>query len=147
MSGTTSPAIADTWCTDNLLPKPATSQPCNIFPCPTVYSWQFSDWSSCTAVCNTGFRTRQVYCVISNNQTQVADSFCASLPNKPAQSETCNTQSCLITYVWAVSDFTACSGACGSGNTQTRQVTCISSTGSVVQESLCTATKPPTQQA
>jgi hypothetical protein len=49
-------------------------------------------------------------------------------------------------YEWAAGSFGACSGYCGGG-LQNRAVACTRSDGAVVSDALCTAPKPPTEQA
>ena len=96
-------------------------------PCAGCRRWKITAWSSCSAVCGGGARSRDVTCVDSANAT-VSDSHCVALLGpKPTQGEACNPQSCAE---FRIGSWSACSRACGDGQ-QTRPVTCVDNTGPV----------------
>ena len=88
--------------------QPATSQSCTMAPCG---SWQVSSWGACSKTCGGGSQTRSVSCPSGN---------CSS-SNKPATSQSCNTQACVGT--WVTGSWGSCSKTCGTG-TQSRSVSC-----------------------
>ncbi|PZO79293.1 MAG: hypothetical protein DI626_11630 [Micavibrio aeruginosavorus] len=103
------------------------------------YAWVNSTWSSCSASCGGGTRTRTVTCQREDGTT-AADSNCTA--TKPATSEACNTSSC-YTYSWYTGSYGSCSASCGGG-TRSRTVYCQRSDGSSVSDSYCSGGKPST---
>lgn len=130
--------VADSNCTDT---KPATSETCNTGICYT-YSWYSSSWGSCNAACDsTGTQSRTVYCRRSDN-TQVADSYCASAGTKPNTSTSCSGGAC-YTYSWYTGSYGSCSATkCGSSGTKSRTVYCRRSDGSSVGSGYCSGAAP-----
>ncbi len=122
--------------------KPATSQICNAQACTADYSWLIGDWSSCSATCGGGTKTRSVICKFRDGTTS-QDSRCPS--PKPITQDVCNTEVCPNSYSWRTTDWSSCSKTCGTG-TQTRIVYCANQAGSTVDASLCTGTRPPSEQ-
>ena len=58
------------------------------------YSWNVSEWSSCSKPCGTGIQTRTATCV-RNDGIVKEDKFCTlSGVNKPVLQQYCNTHSC-----------------------------------------------------
>jgi len=70
--------------------KPVTSRSCNTQACVT-YTWNTTNWSSCSVSCGTGQKTRTVQCK-SSHGAAVADSQCSGF--KPVNSQTCNSRPC-----------------------------------------------------
>ena len=96
-------------------------------------AWSVEDWGACSSSCGDGTQTRPVTC--SGADGAVDDSYCGGA--KPTDNQFCSdTSAC----GWDVSDWGACSTACGDGN-QSRDVTCSGPDG-VVSDSLCGADKP-----
>ncbi len=120
--------------------KPAVSQACGLEACPS-HSWKLGDWSSCSATCGGGTRTRTVTCQDATGLV-LADAHCAA--DKPAGSEACNPQAC-ATYAWTTGDWSECSTSCGVG-TQARVVTCASNSGGAADEALCPPPRPSATQ-
>jgi hypothetical protein len=58
---------------------------------PCTFSWQTGSWSTCSAPCDGGTQTRDVWCECSG--TAVADALCPA-GSKPAASQACNTDPC-----------------------------------------------------
>lgn len=73
------------------LPMPPSTQACSAPACVT-YAWHAGDWSSCSAACGGGTRTRAVQCVDSMGGV-AASGLCAGA--SPPTSESCNDQPCL----------------------------------------------------
>jgi hypothetical protein len=104
-------------------PAFSTNQICNTDMCAGVVPyWKVSEWSQCSAACDTGFRTRTMECV-GSQETPIDPGKCAGL-TQPSSQELCNTQRCPtthLTYEWHASNYSACE--CGEG-WQYREVTC-----------------------
>ena len=108
----------------------------------TVYSWQLAGSGSCSATCGGG--TQQLTYQCEDGFGDVINSAQCSGLTQPPQTSTCNTLAC-STYSWGTSDWSSCSVTCGSG-TQTRTVTCQSSSGDTVSDSYCTDSVPASSQ-
>lgn len=122
--------------------KPATSQICNAQACTSDYNWLIGEWGTCSATCGGGTRSRSVLCKFTDGTT-AADNRCPT--PKPATQEVCNSEPCTNVYNWRTTDWSACSKTCGSG-TQTRIVYCANQSGATADASLCTGTRPPSEQ-
>ena len=87
------------------------------------YSWSLGGWGGCSASCGGGTQTRSVTCA-RNDGVTVDDAVCLKLVGaKPATSQACNTQSCII---------------CRYGNGYSAHTGCLSNT------SPCTCSAPGT---
>jgi hypothetical protein len=78
-----------------------------------VYVWVVGSWSDCSASCDGGVQTRDVWC--GRDDGALADeSKCAG--SKPAESESCNTHSCCtpscVSHDACGGD--GCGGSCGT---------------------------------
>ncbi len=104
------------------------------------YSWFTGSYSTCSAACDGGTRTRTVSCK-SNSGTTVADSNCSG--TKPSTTSACSVQACTGNeFTW---QFVGSYSACTTG-TQSRAASCVDgSTSNVVADSNCTSTKPNMQ--
>ncbi len=122
--------------------KPATSQMCNAQACTSDYSWLISDWSDCSLTCGGGKRTRTAVCKFTDGST-AADNRCPT--PKPILEEVCNSEACANVYNWRTTDWSACSKSCASG-VQTRIVYCANQSGATADASLCTGTRPTSEQ-
>ena len=94
---------------------PSVNGNCNFFPCPT---WQYSDWSSCSAQCGYGVQQRTATCT-KYDGTALAASQCSAM-EQDTLSQPCQNNPCPH---WHRSAWGDCSLPCGGGN-QTRQVSC-----------------------
>jgi hypothetical protein len=118
------------------------------------YQWTVGDFGACSVSCGGGVRQRDVWCadVTSASRTIVADALCAARASRPTASEGCFPGPCASTqaHAFVVSDFGACSSACGDGE-QRRDVWCVAPSGSAVALSECEAalstTAPPTSRS
>ncbi|CAK9295520.1 unnamed protein product [Gordionus sp. m RMFG-2023] len=97
--------------------KPAFVQPCFLKPCSWITHWSYTPWSSCSASCGGGIRTRQATCIDSSNRT-VGPHYCNS--TLTVLSQICRTSPC---PTWHFSQLTTCSKPCGKG-VQSRSVWC-----------------------
>uniref|UniRef100_W5N0T6 ADAMTS like 1 n=1 Tax=Lepisosteus oculatus TaxID=7918 RepID=W5N0T6_LEPOC len=122
---------------------------CKTEPCPP--RWETGAWSSCSASCGVGLRTRGVACkhLLSreNNETVVvSDDKCRLL--KPTPVQACNRFDCPPS--WETQDWEQCSRSCGGG-VQKRVVLCKQrlADGSVLElpDTFCPSPSPPAQQA
>ncbi|XP_078379423.1 A disintegrin and metalloproteinase with thrombospondin motifs 6-like [Oculina patagonica] len=57
------------------------------------FEWKFADWSACSASCSSGFQTRDVWCVRSDDETPASFSACAA-QKMLAKKRSCNTKPC-----------------------------------------------------
>ena len=115
---------------------PSVNGNCNFFPCP---SWQYSDWSACSAQCGYGVQSRSAICTRYDG-TALADAQCDGLV-RDAVSQPCMDSPCPH---WHRSAWGDCNLPCGGGN-QSRQVSCrmphdAAYEGMVVASSLCPTT-------
>ncbi|XP_078601807.1 A disintegrin and metalloproteinase with thrombospondin motifs 7-like [Branchiostoma floridae x Branchiostoma japonicum] len=112
------------------------------------FSWEFSDWTECTATCGTGTQRSRVMCV-EKEAGQVDPRFC-NATNKPDDKlRTCNEDRCPSR--WWTGPWQHCTASCGDGGTRTRSVLCIRSIGPDEQMALpfveCLALpKPPHEE-
>jgi len=138
----------DVYCTDNgfgFLPdchclqkesRPSNQQFCVGGMC--TVSWYASSWDTCSISCN---QTRNVSCY-TNTNVRVSDTYCNAL-TKPSSSQVCTGGSCISDWM-ITSDWSSCNSTC----TQTRTVTCVTSTNRTVSDVYCNSTLlPPRSQA
>jgi len=141
-------------------PLPATSEPCQLIPCP---HWHRGLWGDCDRPCGGGFQTRDLVCRMPHDSVwggHKADdeSLCppagsggdsgdgAGAPDvegggKPATRRPCNTEIC-PDYYWLPGTRTPCSKTCGGGES-TATVVCIKSADNTrVSDDLCFDEKP-----
>jgi hypothetical protein len=57
--------VRDALCDDVLVPRPASTSPCNIFSCSRT-AFRFGEWSQCSTGCGVGVSTRSIECVDGN---------------------------------------------------------------------------------
>ena len=136
------------------------------------YSWGTGAWSAPSSTCSAAaVETRSVSCVRSDG-TAVATSYCSG--SAPASSQTLSILTG-CSYSWSAGAWGSCTGGsygwaytawtpttgcgpttqtrqgtCGgvaSSGSQSRSVTCVSASGSVVANSQCTGSAPASTQA
>lgn len=108
------------------------------------YSWDASEWGSCSRACSGGTRVRSVRCVdASDNEV---DAALCDPSSKPESSSECMTPKCPA--FWHTSEWSSCSAPC-NGGTQTRTVQCQSVNRGLRGDSVetlsdgnCTGSKP-----
>ncbi len=128
-------------------PSPCETSTCNTEEGP--YAWRVgSDWGMCSQACGGGTQDRAIYCMNPKDQ-KFPDNYCAE--NKPATSQSCNTNKCpgdttttVEIPVWNYGNWNACSVTCGGG-AQSRIVECRKKSG-VVADTECTDQKPALSQ-
>ena len=105
------------------------------------YEWREGDWSDCSTVCGEGERTRQISCVLTNNNTIVDGSRCSSSA-APESTAVCSTeQGCR--YEWREGEWSDCSTVCGEGE-RTRQISCVlTNNNTIVDHSHCSSETTP----
>ncbi|XP_029672449.1 protein madd-4 isoform X3 [Formica exsecta] len=131
--------VEDSYCDPNNRPE-KTLMPCNTHPCTT--KWMSGEWSTCSASCGGGSRTRSVFCTEENGNetTKLPDHKCSGT-HKPRTQETCNTVSCPM---WETDKWNECSVTCGTG-IRTRTIECRDGVGAISRD--CDpAERPHTEQ-
>ncbi|XP_036407706.1 ADAMTS-like protein 1 [Megalops cyprinoides] len=122
---------------------------CSTEPCPP--RWETGAWSSCSATCGVGLRTRAVACIHlqsreSNHTVTLSDDKCRA--PKPTPVQACNRFDC--PPMWELRDWGQCSRSCGGG-TQKREVLCKQrlADGSILElpDTFCPSPSPPTIQS
>ncbi|RXM99651.1 ADAMTS-like protein 1 [Acipenser ruthenus] len=121
---------------------------CSMEPCPP--RWETGKWSSCSATCGVGLRTRDVTCTHllsreSNETVTLSGEKCR--PAKPTQVQACNRFDC--PPAWYPQDWQQCSRSCGGG-VKTREILCKQrlADGSFLElpETFCSPPTPTTQE-
>ncbi|XP_065833779.1 A disintegrin and metalloproteinase with thrombospondin motifs 18-like isoform X2 [Oscarella lobularis] len=110
----TNSVVDDSFCTGLL--QPVNSRACSSQPCPAVW-FVAGDWSSCSATCGGGQRSRDVVC--RRGEAEVEDDECR-LSVKPRSTRTCGKIACPS---WRTGTWTSCSKTCGDGQRR-RNVIC-----------------------
>ncbi|KAL6105819.1 papln [Pungitius sinensis] len=120
------------------LPRPQTDRTCNPHACPHVRSWKTGEWNTCSVTCGGGSQVRSVQCVSHDaaGPRVVEDAVCAAYAAAPPTLQTCNMQKCAG---YQVTGWSACSATCE----QTREVTCVGSGGTLLEETSCGALPRP----
>ncbi|XP_077458454.1 A disintegrin and metalloproteinase with thrombospondin motifs 9 [Stigmatopora argus] len=99
--------------------KPPDREQCNIQPCPSSPHWSTDPWSSCSASCGRGFKSRNVRCLSSLGRS-IEDENCQHLNPKPSKQRRCRGGRC---PKWKTGRWEECSASCGDG-VQRREVIC-----------------------
>lgn len=87
---------------------------CNEQPC-TSFSWGVGEWGDCSAPCGGGVQYRDVLC--QTGGSTVDDSYCASVPGKPLNTDPCNNNACTQgTFHWVTGPWGKCDARCGTGS-------------------------------
>ncbi|KAJ8921175.1 hypothetical protein NQ315_013647 [Exocentrus adspersus] len=138
------------------LKKPKTTKPCERYAC--KYAWIESYWSTCSASCGYGTKTRNVTChrvhhggIIDPNPlpdiytNKIHHKNYCSIYNKPATETKCIVSYCGDEYIWQAEPWKQCSQNCGRKGRQMRVINCISiKTKQKVSRHLCRRNlKPP----
>ncbi|KAF7704647.1 hypothetical protein HF521_021719 [Silurus meridionalis] len=90
VGSTGSNRVADYMCAS--LPKPLSTQICEMPACITRIGWHIGDWGLCSKSCSSGLRERQVICSDSQRNIYGVE-HCNAFP-KPSTVEKCNIQPC-----------------------------------------------------
>ena len=133
--------------------KPTTAPTPTPTPQPTptaghgqYYSWTVSDWTQMGTCGQQGTETRDVKCVRTDGVVSLdADCTGDNSGPKPATSQpVVVTKGCA--YDWQPGAWSAASTTCGTSS-ETRDVACVRSDGTVADASSCTAARPDTQRS
>ncbi|XP_061542969.1 A disintegrin and metalloproteinase with thrombospondin motifs 9 isoform X3 [Phycodurus eques] len=103
--------------------KPPDREQCNTQPCSSSPHWSTDPWSSCSATCGRGFKSRKVRCLTSSGRS-VEDENCQHLTPKPNKQRRCQGGRC---PKWKTGSWEECSASCGDG-IQRREVICQAGT-------------------
>ncbi|KAM4588255.1 A disintegrin and metalloproteinase with thrombospondin motifs 9 isoform 1-T1 [Odontesthes bonariensis] len=99
--------------------KPPDREQCNTQPCPSSPHWSTDPWSSCSASCGRGFKSRKVSCVTGSGRP-VQEENCLHSSPKPSKQRRCRGGRC---PKWKTGSWGECSASCGDG-IQRREVFC-----------------------
>ncbi len=121
--------------------KPPSARQCVEASC-LSYSWAYSAWGQGSASCGSWNVTRVVVCQASNGGV-LGDMFCANSGERPAATKLVVGVAC-PTYSWKQGAWGGCSVSCGAGGLITRTVSCFNQAGTIVDDKLCTGSKPAT---
>ena len=110
--------VEETHCTQSTKPE-------SIASCgdECQYEWRRGEWGACDGdSCEDGIRRRDVNCVLVNNGSAVAESYCNSSGERPATQTDCQAHLCQ--YDWRTGAWGRCSVGCGEG-VREREVYCV----------------------
>ncbi|KAJ4943326.1 hypothetical protein JOQ06_005829, partial [Pogonophryne albipinna] len=130
------------FCDKKIKPKER-KRSCNTEPCSP--SWWTGDWTECSRSCNSGLRTREVFCKrrLSVTEEKVLDDSACATP-RPPLTEPCSNHSC--PPEWLALDWSECTPSCGPGYRH-RVVLCKSGeSGDNLPESKCPKHGRPTSR-
>ena len=135
------------------LPAVAVLQSCNTDPCLTPFWLVTSTWSQCSLPCSSnssslGVATRDAaVCVHGGSLMDASVCALAGLPQPPT-SRACNRFTCPPAWhAWQTTPWSVCSSTVGCGLGQmSRNVSCVTSDGSIVSDALCNSTAMPSSR-
>ncbi|KAE8298082.1 A disintegrin and metalloproteinase with thrombospondin motifs 9 [Larimichthys crocea] len=117
--------------------KPPDREQCNTQPCPSSPHWSTDPWSSCSAACGKGFKSRKVSCVTGSGRP-VPEESCHPLSPKPSKQRRCRGRC----PKWKTGNWGECSASCGDG-VQQRDVFCQAGDRRTTLESDCSQRSRP----
>ena len=110
-------SVVDTrYCETNSTPE--TVSPCRD---ECSYKWRVGEWGGCEGGSCEGVRRRNITCVLVNDNSVVADSYCDP-KTTPTDSADCQPEECR--YEWRTEKWGGCSVGCGEG-VRVREVYCV----------------------
>uniref|UniRef100_A0A8C3T559 ADAM metallopeptidase with thrombospondin type 1 motif 10 n=1 Tax=Chelydra serpentina TaxID=8475 RepID=A0A8C3T559_CHESE len=87
----------------------------------TQYSWHYTPWTKCSAICAGGSQVQSVVCKKQADSSTVFNHFCSPESKLPEKQRPCNTEPCPPT--WVIGNWSECSRSCNEG-VRTRSVVC-----------------------
>uniref|UniRef100_A0A3Q3LCA0 ADAM metallopeptidase with thrombospondin type 1 motif, 10 n=1 Tax=Mastacembelus armatus TaxID=205130 RepID=A0A3Q3LCA0_9TELE len=85
------------------------------------FSWHYTSWSRCSALCAGGIQIQQVVCKKLADNSVISNHFCDKKHKPKEKRRSCNTEPCSPT--WRTGDWSECSRSC-NGGLRTREVLC-----------------------
>ncbi|KAL0978547.1 hypothetical protein UPYG_G00171970 [Umbra pygmaea] len=124
-----------------ILDKPPDREQCNAQLCPSNPHWSTDQWSSCSASCGKGRKSRAVRCVTKSGRF-IPEDNCKHL-TPPSNEKSCRGRHCAK---WKTGNWGECSSSCGNGN-QVRDVFCVVGIQRSMEENECSSSsRPPSTQ-
>lgn len=110
-----------------------------------VFAWQPGEWSDCSSACGVGRRTRDVSCILTNNDTEVSSHHCdpSTIPEREVH---CYSETDCV-FEWQVGEWGDCSASCGQGYTERNMSCVLLSNGTVVSGVHCTNSTVPSTKS
>uniref|UniRef100_A0A8C6VYZ8 ADAM metallopeptidase with thrombospondin type 1 motif 9 n=1 Tax=Nothobranchius furzeri TaxID=105023 RepID=A0A8C6VYZ8_NOTFU len=123
--------------------KPPDQEQCNTHLCPSSPHWSTDQWSSCSASCGRGFKSRRVSCVNGSGRS-IPEESCHRLSSKPSKQKRCKGGQC---PKWKTGSWGECSASCGDG-LQRREVFCqVGERRSPLETGCPHRSRPPSSQS
>ncbi|XP_060533240.1 A disintegrin and metalloproteinase with thrombospondin motifs 9 isoform X2 [Cylas formicarius] len=126
--------VVDTLCRH--LRKPKAVKPCERYNC--KYTWIEDNWSTCSATCGQGTKSRNVTCHKVHHggvvdPTPLPDSYrnrilhknYCSMFNRPPTTAKCLLSRCEDQYAWQPDPWKPCTQQCGKKGHQIRKLSCV----------------------
>ncbi|XP_043909676.1 A disintegrin and metalloproteinase with thrombospondin motifs 10-like [Protopterus annectens] len=115
---------------------------------PTGYTWYYSSWSKCSALCAGGIQTQSAVCKKQADNSVALNHYCDPETKLKERQRVCNTEPCPAD--WFVGEWSECSRTC-NGGLRTRSVVCkrrISATETkALDDDACPKSRPKMVEA
>ncbi|XP_074834446.1 A disintegrin and metalloproteinase with thrombospondin motifs 10 isoform X2 [Carettochelys insculpta] len=114
----------------------------------TQYSWHYTPWTKCSAICAGGSQVQSVVCKKQADSSTVFNHFCSPESKLPEKKRPCNTEPCPPT--WVMGNWSDCSRSCNEG-VRTRSAVCRRKISATEEKTLddgsCTPPRPKVHES